>query len=59
MILAGLRKGEFARLTVGQLHLDDNSPFADLDAADEKNRHRSEVPLRADLAADLRDWLAH
>ena len=29
-----------------------------LDAADEKNREGSTIPLRADLAADLREWLA-
>jgi hypothetical protein len=28
-----------------------------LDAADEKNREGSTIPLRADLAADLRQWL--
>jgi hypothetical protein len=33
---------------------DDNS----LDAADEKNREGNNIPLRDDLAADLRDWLA-
>src|SRR5262249_12489199 len=32
--------------------------FAQLDAADEKNREGNAVPIRHDLAADLRDWLA-
>jgi hypothetical protein len=32
-------------------------PFLTLDAADEKNRQGNAIPLRADLAADLRDWL--
>jgi hypothetical protein len=30
---------------------------ATLDAADEKNRQGNDVPLRDDLAADLREWL--
>src|SRR5262249_4734286 len=38
--------------------LDDPVPFASLDAADEKNREGNDIPLRDDLAADLRDWLA-
>src|SRR5262249_40763419 len=58
LVLTGLRKGELASLTVGQLHLDEPIPFAALDAADEKNREGSEIVLRDDLAADLRDWLA-
>ncbi len=58
LLLTGLRKGELASLTVAQLHLDDPMPYADLDAADEKNREGNEIPLRDDLAADLRDWLA-
>ena len=29
-----------------------------LDARHEKNRQGSTIPLRADLAADLRDWIA-
>ena len=58
LVLTGLRKGELASLTVGQLHLDGPQPFAELAAADEKNRQGSSIPLRADLADDLRAWLA-
>jgi integrase len=58
LVLTGLRKGELASLTVGQLVLDATPPFLVLDAADEKNREGSTIPLRADLAADLREWLA-
>jgi integrase len=54
LVLTGLRKGELASLTVGQLVLDADPPFLVLDAANEKNREGSTVPLRADLAADLR-----
>ena len=59
LVLTGLRKGELASLTVGQLDLDADPPYLVLDAADEKNRQGSTIPLRADLAADLREWLAY
>ncbi len=58
LVLTGLRKGELASLTVGQLVLDADPPYLVLDAADEKNREGSTIPLRADLADDLRQWLA-
>jgi integrase len=58
LVLTGLRKGELASLTVAQLHLDAAVPFVALDAADEKNGEGSDIPLRDDLAADLREWLA-
>ena len=58
LVLTGLRKGELASLTVGQLVLDADPAFLVLDAADEKNREGNTIPLRADLAADLRQWLA-
>ena len=58
LVLSGLRKGELTSLTVAHLHLDDAVPYADLDAADEKNREGSEIALRDDLATDLREWLA-
>ena len=59
LVLTGLRRGELASLTVGQLELDSEPAYLALNAADEKNREGSEIPLRADLAADLRKWLAH
>jgi len=59
LVLTGLRKGELASITVGQLDLDSDPPCLILDAADEKNRQGSTIPLRADLAADLREWLAY
>jgi len=58
LVLTGLRKGELASLAVGQLVLDADPAFLVLDAADEKNREGNSIPLRADLAADLRQWLA-
>jgi integrase len=58
LVLTGLRKGELASLTVRQLFLDAPLPYLVLDAADEKNREGNSIPLRADLAEDLRQWLA-
>jgi len=57
MTLTGLRKGELASLTVGQLHLDAACPHAELLARDEKSGRGARIPLRVDLAADLREWL--
>ena len=58
LVLTGLRKGELASITVGQVDLDAPMPCLVLRAADEKNREGSTIPLRADLVADLRRWLA-
>ena len=57
-VLTGLRKGELASITVGQLELAGPMPRIVLDAADEKNRQGSTIPLRADLATDLNACLS-
>ncbi len=57
LALTGLRKGELASLTIGQLDLDGPVAYAILDAADEKNRQGSSIPLRSDLASELSLWL--
>lgn len=57
LVLTGLRKGELASLTVGQLELAGQVAYAVLYAADEKNRQGSNIPLRADLAAEISSWL--
>ena len=57
LLLCGFRKGELTALTVACLYLDSAVPSIVLNAADEKNRQGSEIALRDDLAADLRDWL--
>jgi len=56
-VLTGLRRGEIESLTVGHLHLGEPTPFVRMAAADTKNRQAVEIPLRADLADDLRAWL--
>ncbi len=53
LVLTGLRKGELASLTVGQLEFDGPVAYAVLDPAHEKNRKGASIPLRADLAAEL------
>jgi len=61
LVLTGLRKGELTSITVGQVDMGGGAggvPHLLLHARDEKNRRGSEIPLRADLAADIRSWLA-
>jgi integrase len=55
LILTGLRKNELRTLAVGDLSFGD-VPFLVLRSANEKNRKGSTVPLRGDLAAELREW---
>ncbi|HSR73106.1 MAG TPA: site-specific integrase, partial [Kiloniellales bacterium] len=57
LALTGLRKGELASLTVGQIEFGGPVAYAFLAAADEKNRKGSSIPLRADLAAELLSWI--
>jgi integrase len=57
LILTGLRRGELASLTIGSIELDSPTPFAKLAAGDEKNRRGSDIPLRADLTSELRNWI--
>src|ERR1017187_9177497 len=54
LVSTGLRLNELATLSVRQLQLDGRVAFAELEAGDEKNRERNTVPIRADLAADVR-----
>mgnify|MGYP000943005762 CR=1 FL=1 len=58
LVLTGLRRNELRTLTVGQLDLSPGAAFLQLDAADEKSREGNALPIRDDLAADLRSWLA-
>jgi integrase len=56
LVLTGLRRGELASLTVGQLDFDGPVAYATLGAADEKARRGAQIPLRADLVIDLQQW---
>lgn len=55
-ILTGLRKGELRTLAVGDLSFGD-VPFLKLKHRNEKNRQGSTLPLRTDLAVDLKAWV--
>ena len=57
MALTGLRKNELATLTVECLELDADPPRLTLDPNNEKNREGNTIPLRSDLAEDIRGWL--
>jgi len=58
LVTTGLRRGELAALTVGDVRLDDGHPAIILPGADAKNGQRATLPLRADVAAELRAWIA-
>ena len=58
LVYTGLRVGELRTLTVARLSLTEGAECVELEAANEKNRAGSTLPLRADLAADLRAWIA-
>ena len=55
--LTGLRLNELRTLRVVDLSFGD-VPFVALRSANEKNRKGSTIPLRGDLAGDLRKWIA-
>ncbi len=57
LLLTGLRRGELASITVGAVRLDLASPVITLHAKDEKSRRGANIPLRSDLAEELRVWL--
>ena len=58
LVLTGLRSDELRTLSVADLDLTAGSETIRLAAKNEKNGAGSVLPLRADLAADLRHWIA-
>ena len=58
LVLTGLRVNELRTLTVGRLELTPGAECLRLEAKNEKNRTGSFLPIRADLAVDLRGWIA-
>jgi integrase len=58
MVMTGLRKKELATVKLRNLDLDADPAYLTLEAGNEKNREGNSIPLRADLAGDLRDWLS-
>ncbi len=57
LILTGLRVNELRTLTVGRLDLTPGAELIRLEAKNEKSRAGSTLPLRADLAGELRRWV--
>lgn len=53
----GLRVGELASLTAQSFDLDSEPPTVAVEAAYSKHRRRDVLPIRADLAAVVRDYL--
>lgn len=53
----GLRRGELAAVEIRNLFLDDPKPYIKLDRKSEENREGNTLPLRSDLADDLRAWI--
>ena len=57
LALTGLRRGELAAIEIRNLYLDEPQPYIKLDRRSEKNREGNTLPLRSDLADDLRTWI--
>jgi len=58
MMLTGLRRGEVASLTVNALCLDESSPYVHVEGKHAKSGRAATLPLRGDLADDLREHVA-
>lgn len=57
MILTGLRRGEVASLTVSSIYLDEANPCIHIEGKYAKSGRSATLPLRPDLADDLRKHL--
>ena len=55
-VLTGMRADELRTLTVNRLSFGE-VPFVTLRHSDEKNRQGSSLPLRSDLASELKAWV--
>ena len=58
MMLTGLRRGEVTSLTVGAVCLDEDNPYVRVEGKHAKSGKAATLPLRADLADDLRKHIA-
>jgi hypothetical protein len=56
-LTTGLREDELRTLTIAQLYLDNDKPFAQLHPEDEKNREGNKIPFTPDLAEEIRQWI--
>jgi len=59
MMLTGLRKGEVASLTIGSVCLDEDNPYVCVEGKHAKSGRAATLPLRRDLADDLRKHIAN
>ncbi|MBI3735295.1 tyrosine-type recombinase/integrase, partial [Candidatus Sumerlaeota bacterium] len=57
LVLTGLRRGELASITGGQVALDGENPHLVLHAAAAKNRKPALIPLTSELAGEIGDWV--
>jgi integrase len=58
MLTTGMRKKEVRSLTVSSLNLSEGKPTVTLRGGSAKNGKRTTLPLRADVADHLREWVA-
>ena len=58
MMLTGLRRGEVASLTVADICLDEANPYVHIEGRHAKSGRAATLPLRPDLADDLRKHIA-
>ncbi len=57
LLSTGLRKNELASITVNQFHDEPAGAFIELHAGDEMNRNGALIPVRLDLAIQIRAWI--
>jgi integrase len=57
LVLTGLRRNELKALEVRNLTLTGRRPCLVLPGRETKNKETADLPLRADLARDLADWI--
>jgi integrase len=57
LLCTGLRKAELTSITVNQFHNGAAGALIELHAADEKNGNGTLIPIRPDLADQLREWI--
>ena len=58
MMLTGIRRSEAASVTVGALCLDEDAPYVHVEGRHAKSGRAATLPLRGDLADDLRKHIA-
>jgi len=58
LLTTGLRKGELASISIGNVYLEDKPPWIKLSSQDEKAGRGASIPLRDDISQRLRDFLS-